>query len=214
MRQGFTAALVTATLAAGALAAPSSATASSADAAERVGKRSLAKVLATDGNQFDENWNDFDILDRAIHDTLDANPDSDVAIVRKGRKRLTAFLPTDRAFRRLVAQFQDPPDTEEEVYAVLAGFGPELIESVLLYHLVPGETLTFKRLKRMDGDRLRTAQGQRIRIKVNRSRVVLVDKDPDLKNPRIIRALKNVNRGNRQIGQPINGALLYVDIDL
>jgi hypothetical protein len=209
MRTRITAVLVTATLTASALAAPTSAA-----PAERPGTRSLAKVLATDGNEFDEDWDDFDILDRAIHDVLDANPDSDVAIVKKGRKRLTAFLPTDRAFRRLVAEFQDAPDTEEEVYTVLAGFGLELIESVLLYHLVPKQTLTFKKLKRMDGDRLRTAQGERIRIRVNGGRVVLVDKDPDLANPRIIAALKNVNRGNRQIGQPINGAMLHVDIDL
>jgi uncharacterized surface protein with fasciclin (FAS1) repeats len=209
MRTRITAVLVTATLTASALAAPTSAA-----PAERQGNRSLAKVLATDGNEFDENWNDFDILDRAIRDVLDDNPDSDVAIVKKGRKRLTAFLPTDRAFRRLVAEFQDPPDTEEEVYTVLAGFGLELIESVLLYHLVPKQTLTFKTLKRMDGDRLRTAQGQRIRIRVNSGKVVLVDKDPDLANPRIIGALKNINKGNKQIGQAINGAMLHVDIDL
>ena len=209
MRTHITAVLVTAALTAGALAAPAAAA-----TAERPGTRSLARVLATDGNEFDEEWGDFDILDRAIHDVLDANPDSDVAIVRQGRKRLTAFLPTDRAFRRLVAEFQDPPDTEEEVYAALAAFGTELIESVLLYHLVPEETLNYRQLKRMDGERLLTAQGQRVRIRVDRNRVILVDKDPDLRNPRIVRALRNINAGNRQIGHGLDGALLHVDIDL
>ena len=30
------------------------------------GKRSLAAVLAADGNRFDRNWQDFDILDKAV----------------------------------------------------------------------------------------------------------------------------------------------------
>ena len=66
------------------------------------GERSLATVLAADGNRFDRNWNDFDILDKAVTTVLTAKPDSPVKVLADGSQPLTAFLPTDRAFRRLV----------------------------------------------------------------------------------------------------------------
>ena len=45
---------------------------------------------------------DFDILDKAVHTVLAAKPRSAVAVLADGSVRLTAFLPTDRAFRGLV----------------------------------------------------------------------------------------------------------------
>ena len=42
------------------------------------GNRSLASVLAKDGSGFDRNWNDFDIVDNAVHAVLKAKPNSAV----------------------------------------------------------------------------------------------------------------------------------------
>ena len=93
---GFTAVVLaaTATVAAapGAQAAPST--------TDRAGKTSLAAVLAADGHHFDKKWGDFDILDAAVMAVLKEKPKSPVAVLAKGKVRLTAFLPTDRAFQR------------------------------------------------------------------------------------------------------------------
>ena len=37
-----------------------------------LGHRSLAKVLAKDGRDFDRNWNDYDIVDNAVRAVLQA----------------------------------------------------------------------------------------------------------------------------------------------
>ena len=114
-----------------------------ADAAEpaatRAGTRSLATVLAADGNKFDRTWGDFDVLDRAVRTVLAAKPDSAVAVLADGNTRLTAFLPTDRAFRRLVRDLTGTaPATERAVFTAAATLGVDTIEQVLLFHVVPG----------------------------------------------------------------------------
>src|SRR4051794_7129585 len=66
-----------------------------------LGTSSLATLLAKDGSGFDHNWNDFDIADNAVAAVLKAKPKSPVAVLADGKTPLTAFLPTDRAFRKL-----------------------------------------------------------------------------------------------------------------
>ena len=73
------------------------ATAPAAGAA--TGHRSLAAVLTSDGNKFDKNSGDFDITTQAVLTVLAAKPDSAVGVLAKGRQRVTAFVPTDRAFK-------------------------------------------------------------------------------------------------------------------
>ena len=74
---------------------------------------------------------------------LAAKPTSPVAVLADGSTRLTAFLPTDRAFRRLVRDLTGTaPATERAVFAATATLGVDTIEQVLLYHVVPGQTLT------------------------------------------------------------------------
>ena len=59
-------------------------------------------MLAADGTKFDHNWRDFDIVEKAVLTVLKAKPNSPVGVLTNGRKRVTAFIPTDAAFRRLV----------------------------------------------------------------------------------------------------------------
>jgi hypothetical protein len=91
---------IAATVAA-ALAASTVATPAEAAPERKPGHRSLAKVLAADGTRFDHSWKDFDVLEKAVLTVLDAKPDSQVKVLTQGRKRVTAFIPTDAAFRRL-----------------------------------------------------------------------------------------------------------------
>ena len=66
------------------------------------GEVSLVEVLGADGVDLDHNWNDFDIVEAAAFAVLAEKPTSAVGVLADGSVKLTAFMPTDRAFRRLV----------------------------------------------------------------------------------------------------------------
>ena len=210
MKIRFTAAALATVLAAGtAAAAPANAT------AERTaGTRSLAKVLAADGTRFDHNWKDFDILEKAVLTVLHAKPDSPVGVLTQGKKRLTAFIPTDAAFRRLVKDLTgSAPRTEKATFTKLASVADvDTLESVLLYHVVPGTTITSREAKQADGAKLTTAQGGTIKVNVKGKQIVLVDADRNDANPALIPAGLDINKGNRQIAHAIDRVLRPVDL--
>ena len=208
-----TSALVATALGTAALAVPlASADAKSAGQ----GHRSLAKVLAADGNRFDHNWSDFDILDKAVHAVLKAKPDSAVGVLADGKTRLTAFLPTDRAFRVLVTDLTGKQrGTERGVFRAIAGtFDADTIEKVLLYHVVPGATITYKQAKQADGAPLDTAlSGSSLKVKVTpHDQVRLRDADTDDRNARVLVRAKDINKGNRQIAHGIDRVLRPVNL--
>ena len=60
------------------------------------GQRSLAAGLTSDGNQFDKNWYDYDIVTEAVLAVLAAKPGSPVGVLADGSVALTAFIPNDR----------------------------------------------------------------------------------------------------------------------
>jgi uncharacterized surface protein with fasciclin (FAS1) repeats len=199
------------------LAAGVTATTTPGASAAGLGNRSLAAVLAQDGNHFDHNWNDFDILDRAVHTVLRAKPHSPVAVLAKGRTRLTAFLPTDRAFRGLVNDLAGRQDrSERQVFKAVAGLGVDNVESVLLYHVVPGARIPYRDALRADGAELPTALpgAQPLKVDVRRVQsrrwVTLVDADPNDRNPAVI--VPNINQGNKQIAHGINHVLRPADL--
>jgi uncharacterized surface protein with fasciclin (FAS1) repeats len=177
------------------------------------GNRSLAKVLAADGTRFDKKWGDFDITEAAVLAVLKAKPDSSVALLTQGRKRATAFLPTDRAFRRLVGDLTgSKPRTERATFKAVAGLGVDTIETVLLYHVVPGRTLGAKKVVAADGMAVKTAAGVTFKVVVRRGQVILVDQDRNDRNARAIPALLNINKGNKQIAHGIDQVLRPADL--
>ncbi len=173
---------------------------------------SIAQVLAADGHHFDRRWSDFDILDAAVRAVLKAKPSSPVKVLTKRNVKLTAFAPTDRAFQRLARTLTGKtPRTERATFRTLANAaGIDTIEAVLLYHVVPGRTLGAKKVLAADGKRLRTAQGGTVTVRVHGTKVTLVDADPDVRNPRVVRT--NINAGNPQIAHAIDRVLLPVDL--
>ena len=178
------------------------------------GTDSLASVLAADGSGFDRNWNDFDITDNAVSAVLAAKPDSAVAVLADGSVPLTAFLPTDRAFRKLAKDLTGKTyKTEAQVFGALAStLGIDTIENVLLYHVVPGATVTYRQALKSNGAVLNTAlPGTSVKVKVVwRYLVSLKDNDPDASNPYVVKA--NLNKGNLQIAHGINRVLRPVDL--
>lgn len=206
----------TRTLAAGLTAAAlvASALVSAPAQAAPKGSTSLAEVLAADGNRLDRSWDDFDIVEKAVYAVLEAKPDSPVAVLADGDTALTAFVPTDRAFRRLVHDLTGDRKAREHgvLRAVTSVADADTLEAVLLYHVVPGATITYFQARNADGARLETALGSKVRVNVVGTDVRLVDRDRDDLNPQVIRSLKNLNKGNEQIAHGINRVLRPIDL--
>jgi uncharacterized surface protein with fasciclin (FAS1) repeats len=181
------------------------------------GTTSLAAVLAADGDTFDRNWYDFDIVDQAVAAVLAAKPDSPVAVLADGTVPVTAFLPNDRAFQLLAHDLTHRWErTEQGVLNRIAGaVGIDAVEQVLLYHVVPGATITSRQALRSDDAVLTTAQGATFRVDVlSRSwgLVRLVDQDRNDLNPFLIRGQLDLNAGNVQIAHAITFVLRPADL--
>jgi uncharacterized surface protein with fasciclin (FAS1) repeats len=178
------------------------------------GTTSLAEVLAADGNHLDRKWGDFDIVEKAVYAVLAAKPDSPVALLADGNAKLTAFVPTDRAFRKLVADLTgDRKRTEKGVLrAITKLVDVDTLETVLLYHVVPGATIRYAQAKGADGAVLDTAQGGTLKVRVVGDRIRLRDADRNDRNARVLREAKNINKGNKQIAHGIDRVLRPVDL--
>ncbi|WP_029287033.1 fasciclin domain-containing protein [Cellulomonas sp. HZM] len=187
-----------------------------APATAHPGTRSLAEVLAADGSRFDRRWGDFDIVDAAVRAVLAAKPTSPVAVLADGTVPLTAFLPTDEAFRVLAHDLTHRwYRSEQQVFGVVASLGIDTVEQVLLYHVVPGTTITARAALASDGASLTTAQGGSITVDVlfrPLGIAQLVDKDPDAPNPFLIPWKLDLNTGNLQVAHGISRVLRPVDL--
>ncbi|HEU4999244.1 MAG TPA: fasciclin domain-containing protein [Lapillicoccus sp.] len=197
------------------LAAP---TAASAAPAAPTGTRSLAAVLTANGyGQFDGNPFDYDIVTQAVLAVVAAKPASPVALLANGDVALTAFLPSDLAFRDLARQLTGQTyGSEKQVFdALVAAAGVDTIEAVLLYHVVPGATIASSDAVKADGAALTTAQGGTITVDVLVSWlgvVRLVDQDPSDANPYLNPFALNINKGNKQIAHGITAVLRPLDL--
>src|ERR1044072_7581453 len=146
------------------------------------GHRSLAKVLTSDGNRFDRNARDFDVLTEAVLAVLKAKPSSPVSVLTKGRQRLTAFAPTDQAFRFLVYDLTGTWKVRERnVFKAVASLGIDTVETVLLYHVVPGATIGANQALKPGGPRPTPARGDTLGVDVLSpvGPIRLADADPD-----------------------------------
>ena len=187
-------------------------------AAEALGSRSLAEVLLADGDTFDRNWYDYDIVTQAALAVLAAKPTSPVGVLTQGDVALTAFIPNDRAFQLLAYDITKKWSwSEKSVFESLAGaVGIDAIESVLLYHVVPGATIDSATALGADGATLATAlPGASFTVDVLSKRYVivrLIDNDRNdidaYLNPRAL----DINKGNKQIAHGVLFVLRPLDL--
>ncbi|BCJ41270.1 hypothetical protein Aiant_19270 [Actinoplanes ianthinogenes] len=205
------AAVVTAAVVASALgAAPAQAS------SKPLKTKSLAAVLTADKSGFDHNGHDYDILTAAVQAVLKAKPGSKVAVLADGKTALTAFLPNDRAFELLVKDITKAKKlpSEKKAFTAVAGLGIDTVEAVLLYHVVPGATITKKAALKSDNARLTTAAGSTIKVNVYgprwHKRISLIDADRSDRNPRVVRF--DINKGNRQIAHGIDRVLRPINL--
>jgi fasciclin domain-containing protein len=200
------------------LAAATVAPAASASASttKPLGNRSLAAVLTSDGNQFDRNWYDYDIVTEAVLAVTNAKPASPVNLLKDGNVALTAFIPNDRAFQVLVRDLTGTwPRTERATFEAVASLGIDTVETVLLYHVVPGATITKKAAVKANGVALTTAQGGTFTVKVYNRGIPIVelrDQDPNDVNPFLNPRALDINKGNKQIAHGIVFVLRPADL--
>lgn len=202
------------------MASPASASTSaetgSAQAAAALGNKSLASVLLADKGSFDHNSKDFDILRTAVLAVLKEKPNSAVKVLTDGKTALTAFLPTDRAFKVLVQDITKSHKLPSEKAAARAvtGLGIDTVETVLLYHVVPGATINGKVALKSDDAVLKTAQGGNVKLNVSlkypRVGFFLVDADRNDKNAKVVAV--DINKGNKQIGHAVDRVLRPVNL--
>ncbi len=189
-----------------------------AQAAPALETQSLATVLTADGGgTFDSNWSDYDIVTQAVLAVVGAKPTSNVALLTQGDVALTAFIPTDRAFRDLARSLTGKRlKSEEKVFnKLVAKLGVDAIESVLLYHVVPGGPIMAADAIQADGAKLSTALGKNIGVKVKGKvlpELVLRDRDRNSPNPRVNPWQTDINEGNMQVAHGITKVLRPINL--
>lgn len=177
------------------------------------GTTSLATVLKAGQAKFDQDDKDFDIVTKAVEAVLANKPDSAVSVLADGTTALTAFIPTDRAFKNLASALSNKTvKTEAGAFKVVAGLGIDTVESVLLYHVVPGATILSGDALKANGAKLKTAlEGKVIRVRVtDKPAIILGDYAPKLANPRVNLDQVDINKGNKQVAHGINAVLLPI----
>jgi uncharacterized surface protein with fasciclin (FAS1) repeats len=168
------------------------------------GTKSLAAVLTAETPAFDKNWGDFDIVTAAVLAVLKAKPTSKVGVLADGKVALTAFIPTDKAFQTLVKDLTgNAPSTEQKTFEAVAGLGGiDLVETVLLYHVVPGATIDAGAALKADDVYLETGV-RAIQVNVKKGPVIrLKDADSGARNAQV--KVTNINKGNKQIAHGID----------
>jgi uncharacterized surface protein with fasciclin (FAS1) repeats len=188
------------------------ATAPAASAQRAPGEAPLAGLLTSDGDQFDKNAKDFDILTEAALAVVGAKPGSPVALVADGTQRATVFAPTDQAFRLLVKDLTgETIKSEKKIFdSLVALAGVDTIETVLLYHVIPGKTLTSGKVLKADGAKLMTAAGKSFKVDVRMKpslRITLKDRDKDDRDARAVLTALDLNKGNKQVAHGIDRVL-------
>ncbi len=154
----------------------------------------------------------FDVLNDAVGAVLADNPDSAVSVLTDGSEKLTAFAPTDKAFKNLATTLSGKRvKSDSKALEVVAGLGLDTVETVLLYHVVPGEYITAKKALKANGVKLPTAaDGLTVKVKVNKKKgmISLKDRADELKNPKVV--IPDINKGNKQIAHAIDNVLLPI----
>jgi len=203
IRSAFASTLAVALLSSGVAGAPS------AQAVD--GTNSLAAVL-TAKSSYDTDKSNYDILTTAVLAVLQAKPASSVKVLTDGNTALTAFIPNDGAFIDLVTALTGTaPASEQAAFTAVAGLGIDTVESVLLYHVVPGAAIASEAALKANGATLTTAlTGKTIAVSVKGTTITLGDYDKLANDPIVVLEKVDINKGNKQLAHGINGVLLPV----
>jgi uncharacterized surface protein with fasciclin (FAS1) repeats len=163
-------------------------------------------VLAVSGKRgFDRNAKDYDLLREALKAT-------GLVDDLQAAKHITVWAPNDRAFRRLARDLGWKGRSERSAFRFLARNVPaDLLTDVLLYHVTPKKLKAKQVIKRAERKgQIGTLQGATIKPRLRGDAIKLRDKDPDLRNPRVIEPF-DVKASNGII-HTINRVLIPADL--
>ena len=93
--------------------------------------------------------------------------------------------------------------------------GVDTIETVLLYHVVPGKTLTSNKVLKANGAKLKTAAGETVKVKIRQKpslSITLMDKDKNDTDPQVVLKAPDLNKGNKQVAHGIDQVLRPIDL--
>ena len=170
---------------------------------------SLTAALDVPNAAFDTNAGDFDIFTAVFLETWGARPNSPVQAIAKGDTALTAFVPTDRAFRKLVTYLTGKTIKSESAVAdAVMSPGAKTVEKVLLYHVVIGDPILSPAALQANGAKLNAASGETFGVRVSGTTITLVDKAKKHTNAVVLLSKVDINKGNRQVAHGINQVLL------
>ena len=212
MRRAVSIALMAA-LVAGAIALPASAKSGQKTAKSTLGEQ----ILADADGRFDRKWSDYDIIGEIVKAILDSGIPTQLGASVDPNVELTAFLPNDKAFRQLAYDLTGKRIWKESMVipAILDAVGGDLalVNAIVEYHVVPGK-IKAKTALRSDGVELTSIMGASFEVDVvskRRVKVQLIDNDPDLRNPRLIRRDLD-NRASNGVWHGIDRVLIPIDV--
>ena len=169
----------------------------------------LTDVLNLPSAALDRNSADFDIFTSIFMDVWGQLPESPVQAIANGDTALTAFVPTDAAFRSLVKYLTGKTlKTEQAVTNAVMGLGAKTVEKVILYHVIVGDPILSPDALKANGAKLNVASGETVGVSVKGTTITLIDKVKKYKNPTVILAAVDINKGNKQVAHAINQVLL------
>ena len=169
----------------------------------------LTEVLNLSRAGFDDDLGDYDIFTYLFMEVWGAKPLSAVGVISDGYVQLTAFIPTDRAFRKLTTAITGKVLKNESVIAnTVMSLGVKAVEQVLLYHVVLGAQIESPAALQANGAVLTSANDQTFKVNVSGTVITLVDKDKTRKNAVVLLGKVDINSGHTQVAHGINQVML------
>jgi len=169
----------------------------------------LTEVLNLKNTSFDNNFSDFDVFTSLWMDVWGQLPESAIQVISDGNTALTAFVPTDRAFQRVVKHLIGKKlKSEARIADAVMSLGAKTVEKVILYHVVVGDPILSPAALEANGAKLNAASGQTIGVRVSGTTITLIDKAKKHTNATVILSAVDINKGNKQVAHGINQVML------
>jgi uncharacterized surface protein with fasciclin (FAS1) repeats len=179
---------------------------------------SAVSILLSDGDTYDKNWYDYDILAVAAGDVLKAKPGSPLAELADGSIPKTVFAPNDRAFQALVLSltgkwYWTEADVKDALVDYLGGGAIDTLETVIRYHVLDAK-VKWADAKALAPVSVATDLGPTIGVRYASwlNRIILVDKDTNAVNPWVINSQRDINGDNPQVIHGISLVLRPLDL--
>jgi len=169
----------------------------------------LTEVLDLRYASFDNDFSDFDVFTDLWMRVWGELPESPIQAISQGNTALTAFVPTDRAFQRVVKFLTGKTfKSEARIANAVMSLGAKTVEKVILYHVVVGDPIISPAALQANGANLNAASGETIGVRVSGTNIRLVDKSKKHTNALVLLRAVDINKGNKQVAHAISQVML------